>query len=153
MSRSSSMSSPVFILNGPNLNLLGQREPEIYGQGSLEDIETLCRETGKKLDLGIEFRQSNHEGTLVDWIQEAGKDGAALIINAGAYSHTSVAVMDALKALPIPVVEVHLSNIFAREDFRHHSYISPVATGIICGFGPKGYQLGLEAVYESLTRL
>jgi 3-dehydroquinate dehydratase II len=146
------MSSPVFILNGPNLNLLGKREPEIYGRGTLADIETLCRETGKKLDLEIEFRQSNHEGELVDWIQEAGEESAAVIINAGAYSHTSVAIMDALKALPIPVIEVHLSNIFAREKFRHHSYISPIATGIICGFGPKGYQLGIEAVYDSLMR-
>ncbi len=146
------MSSPVFILNGPNLNLLGHREPEIYGVESLADVEASCRNVGKKLGLDIEFRQTNHEGELVDWIQQAGEEGAALIINAGAYSHTSIAIMDALKALPIPIIEVHLSNIFAREGFRHHSYISPIATGIICGFGPKGYQLGLEAVYESLMR-
>ncbi len=146
------MTRPVFILNGPNLNLLGQREPEIYGHDTLADIENLCRETGKKLNLEVEFRQSNHEGVLVDWIQEAGSGSAAVIINAGALSHTSIAIMDALKAIPVPIIEVHLSNIFAREEFRHHSYISPIATGIICGFGPKGYQLGIEAVYESLKR-
>ncbi len=146
------MSSPVFILNGPNLNLLGQREPDIYGPESLADIEAGCREVAKKLGLDIEFRQTNHEGVLVDWIQEAGGESAAVIINAGAYSHTSIAILDALKALPVPVIEVHLTNIFAREGFRHHSYISPVATGIICGFGPKGYQLALEALHESLMR-
>jgi 3-dehydroquinate dehydratase-2 len=146
------MSSPVFILNGPNLNLLGTRETDIYGQTSLEDIEALCRDTAKTLGLDIEFRQSNHEGMLVDWIQEAGRDSAALIINAAAYTHTSVALLDALKTLSVPVIEVHLSNIFARDEFRHHSYVSPAATGIICGFGPKGYQLALDAVYESLMR-
>lgn len=146
------MSSPIFILNGPNLNLLGTRETDIYGQTSLKDIEALCSNTAKTLGLEIEFRQSNHEGILVDWIQEAGRDGAALIINAAAYTHTSVAILDALKTLSVPVIEVHLSNIFAREAFRHHSYVSPAATGIICGFGPKGYQLALDAVYESLMR-
>ncbi len=147
------MSSPVFILNGPNLNLLGTRETDIYGQASLEDIEALCRDTAGTLGLDIEFRQSNHEGMLVDWIQEAGRDGAALIINAAAYTHTSVALLDALKALSVPVIEVHLSNIFARDEFRHHSYVSPAAMGIICGFGPKGYQLALDAVYDSLMQL
>ena len=146
------MSSPIFILNGPNLNLLGTRETDIYEQTSLKDIEALCSNTAKTLGLEIEFRQSNHEGILVDWIQEAGRDGAALIINAAAYTHTSVAILDALKTLSVPVIEVHLSNIFAREAFRHHSYVSPAATGIICGFGPKGYQLALDAVYESLMR-
>lgn len=147
------MSSPVFILNGPNLNLLGEREPDIYGHESLDNIEALCKETAEKLGLEIEFRQTNHEGVLLDWVQEAGREGAALVLNAGAYTHTSVALYDALNALAIPVIEVHLSNIFAREAFRHHSYVSPAATGIICGLGPKGYQLGLEAVYESLMRL
>ncbi len=140
------MPKPVYILNGPNLNLLGQREPEIYGSTTLGDIDALCRKTGERLGLEIEFRQSNHEGDLVDWVQESGSSGSALIVNGGAYTHTSVALLDALKALSIPVIEVHLSNIFAREAFRHQSYISPAAYGIVCGFGAKGYELGLEAV-------
>ena len=128
------MKKTVFILNGPNLNLLGQREPDIYGHTTLEDIESMCLATAKRIGLDIEFRQSNHEGDLVDWVQEAGSKGQALIVNAGAYTHTSVALLDALKALSIPVIEVHLSNIFAREAFRHKSYVSPAANGIICGF-------------------
>lgn len=146
------MAATVYILNGPNLNMLGTREPEVYGHETLNDIEKLCREAGKGLKLDIEFRQSNHEGVLVDWIQEAGKEGAGLIINAGAYTHTSVALLDALKTLSIPVIEVHLSNIYAREPFRHNSYISPAATGIICGFGPKGYQLAIEAVKDRIGK-
>lgn len=142
------MSKPVFVINGPNLNMLGQREPDIYGSTTLEDINGLCQAAGKRLGFEIEFRQSNHEGDLVDWIQEANAEGCALIINAGAYTHTSVALLDALKAVEVPVVEVHLSNIFARESFRHQSYVSPAANGIICGFGAKGYELGLESVAD-----
>ncbi|MBZ0217925.1 MAG: type II 3-dehydroquinate dehydratase [Fimbriimonadaceae bacterium] len=145
------MSKPVFILNGPNLNMLGQREPDIYGHTTLDDIAALCRSAGARLGLDVECRQSNHEGDLVDWVQEANAKGSALIVNAGAYTHTSVALLDALKAVAIPVVEIHLSNIFSREAFRHHSYVSPAANGIICGFGAKGYELGLEAVAEILS--
>lgn len=140
------MGKSVFILNGPNLNLLGTREPDIYGSVTLQDIEALCAAKAKSLGLEIVFRQTNHEGELIDWIQEAGKTGNGIILNAGAYTHTSVAIHDALKSIAVPVVEVHLSNIFAREPFRHHSYVSPTAYGIICGFGPKGYELALEAL-------
>ena len=144
------MDKPVFILNGPNLNLLGQREIDIYGSTTLADIESLCRDKAASLKLSVEFRQTNHEGELVDWIHEAASAARGIILNAGAYTHTSVAVHDALKAVNAPVVEVHLSNIFAREPFRHHSYISPLARGIICGFGPKGYELALEALHETV---
>lgn len=140
------MASVVFVLNGPNLNMLGTREPAVYGSRTLADVEADCREAGSRLGLGIEFRQTNHEGQLIDWVQEAGKAGAAILINPGAYTHTSIALHDALKGAGRPVVEVHLSNIFAREPFRHHSYVSPVATGVICGLGPKGYVLALEAL-------
>lgn len=140
------MASVVFVLNGPNLNMLGTREPAVYGSRTLADVEADCREAGSRLGLGIEFRQTNHEGQLIDWVQEAGKAGAAILINPGAYTHTSIALHDALKGASRPVVEVHLSNIFAREPFRHHSYVSPVATGVICGLGPKGYVLALEAL-------
>lgn len=137
---------PVFVLNGPNLNLLGTREPEIYGSTTLADIEKMVRARGKELGCAIEFRQSNEEGELVTSIQEAGAKGRGIVINAAAYTHTSVAIHDALKSVSIPVAEVHLSNIYKRESFRHHSYISPVATGVICGFGAKGYVLALEAI-------
>lgn len=140
------MSKPIYILNGPNLNLLGTREPEIYGNTTLADIEALCARRAQSMGRAIVFRQSNHEGILVDWIQEAGTQASALLLNGGAYTHTSVALHDALRNLQIPVIEVHLSNIFAREPFRHHSYISPAARGIICGFGAKGYELALEAL-------
>ncbi|HEX6956498.1 MAG TPA: type II 3-dehydroquinate dehydratase [Ferrovibrio sp.] len=138
----------IYVLNGPNLNLLGQRQPEIYGRDTLADVERLCRQAGEKLGLGIVFRQSNHEGELVDWIQEARSKAVGIVINAGAYTHTSVALLDALSAAEKPVIEVHLSNIFRRENFRHHSYISMAAKGVICGFGPKGYVLALEALAE-----
>jgi 3-dehydroquinate dehydratase-2 len=138
--------SPIFILNGPNLNLLGQREPEIYGYTTLADIEALCQHKAQSLGLTIQCRQSNHEGELVDWVQQAGREGSGLIINAGAYSHTSVALHDALKALSIPTMEVHLSNIFAREAFRHHSHLSAVVKGVICGLGAEGYVLALQAL-------
>lgn len=139
------MSKTITILNGPNLNLLGTREPEIYGATTLADIEKLCAETAKKHGFTIDFKQTNQEGDLVDWIQAA-RASAALILNAGGYTHTSVAMHDALKTLTIPIMEVHLSNPHAREAFRHHSYVSPVAKGIICGLGAKGYQLAIEAI-------
>lgn len=146
------MDRRAFVLNGPNLNLLGSREKDVYGETTLADIAELCAGRAKALGLGIEFRQSNHEGELVDWVHEAGAEGAGIVLNAGAYTHTSVALHDAVRAVAVPVVEVHLSNIFAREPFRHHSYISPAAVGIVCGFGPKGYQLALDALAEALAR-
>ena len=140
------MAIPVFVLNGPNLNMLGTREPGIYGGKSLADIERDCKATGKKLGLSVDFRQTNQEGVLVDWIQEAARSARGIVINPGAYTHTSVALQDAIRAAGLPVIEVHLSNIFARERFRHHSYVSPVAAGVICGLGPDGYLLALEAL-------
>ncbi|MCC6982111.1 MAG: type II 3-dehydroquinate dehydratase [Bauldia sp.] len=142
------MPAPVFVLNGPNLNLLGTREPGVYGTTTLAMIENDCVAHAGKLKLAIDFRQTNHEGELVDWIQEASRVASGIVINPGAYTHTSVALHDALKAGGKPVVEVHLSNIFAREPFRHHSYVSPVAAGIISGFGPHGYLLALEAIHR-----
>ncbi|MCU0895638.1 MAG: type II 3-dehydroquinate dehydratase [Rhodospirillales bacterium] len=139
------MTARILVLNGPNLNLLGRREPQIYGRETLADIEAACRRRADALGVGLDWRQSNAEGELVDWIQ--GVDGrfAAIIINAGAYTHTSIAILDALLAAGVPVFEVHLSNIFRREDFRHVSYVSKAATGVICGLGPLGYELAIEA--------
>jgi len=145
------MAKRVLVLNGPNLNLLGTREPDIYGAHTLNDVETLCQQTGAELDLGIDFRQSNHEGELVTWIQEARTSADAILINPAAYSHTSVAIHDALKAVGLPVAEVHLSNIHQREAFRHHSYVSAVAFGVICGFGITGYRMALMALAEKLN--
>ena len=142
----------VFVLNGPNLNLLGRREPQIYGSTTLQDIEKLVREKAEALGAAVTFRQSNHEGHLVDWIHEAGAQGAGIIINAGAYTHTSVALLDALNAAELPVVEVHLSNIYKRESFRHHSYISPAAVGVIAGLGSQGYLVALQALARLLAR-
>lgn len=136
----------VFVLNGPNLNLLGVREPATYGYDTLADVEERCLARGAALDLTVEFRQTNHEGTLVDWIQEAREAADGIILNAGALTHTSVAVHDALKAADVPIIEVHLSNIFRRETFRHHSYVSLAANGGIFGLGPQGYELALEAI-------
>jgi 3-dehydroquinate dehydratase-2 len=136
----------VFILNGPNLNLLGVREPAVYGHDTLADIEERCLARAAALDVQIEFRQTNHEGQLVDWIQEARESADGIILNAGALTHTSVAIFDALSAAALPLVEVHLSNIFRRESFRHHSYVSLAANGVICGLGPQGYELALDAV-------
>ena len=143
------MSKSVHIINGANLNLLGTRQTDIYGEVSLADIEAQCAARLAEHGLTLKFQQSNDEGALVDMIQEANQS-CGLIINGGAYSHTSIAILDALKTLAIPVIEVHLSNIFAREDFRHHSYISPAATGIICGLGAHSYYLAIDAVAELL---
>ena len=144
------MNSSVLVLNGPNLNLLGTREPEIYGSETLVDIETACRERAKDLGLMVEFRQSNTEGELVDWVQEAGRSFDGLVVNAGAYTHTSLALLDALLAVDLPIVEVHLSNIHQRDEFRHHSYISKAADGMICGLGGQGYELALDALASKL---
>lgn len=145
------MPKPIYVLNGPNLNLLGSREPEVYGHATLNDVAAQTEAKASTLGLEIEFRQSNREGELVEWIQEARDGASGIIINAGAYTHTSVAILDALLAADVPCVEVHLSNLFAREEFRHHSYISPVAIGLICGFGPKGYEFAVEALAERIA--
>jgi 3-dehydroquinate dehydratase-2 len=142
----------VYILNGPNLNLLGVREPSVYGRDTLADIEERCLARAVALDLQIEFRQTNHEGQLVDWIQEARESADGIIINAGALTHTSVALLDALTAADLPAIEVHLSNIFRRESFRHQSYVSLAANGVICGLGSQGYELALDALAELIGR-
>jgi 3-dehydroquinate dehydratase II len=135
----------IHVLNGPNLNLLGTREPSIYGHLTLADIERRLRErAGNRAS--ITFRQSNHEGELVTWLQQAGEAGAGVILNAGAYTHTSVALRDAIAGAKVEAIEVHLSNVHAREGFRHHSYLAPVSKGVICGFGPLSYELALEAL-------
>lgn len=138
----------VLVLNGPNLNLLGTREPDVYGAATLADIEAMVERRAAELGLEVVFRQSNHEGQLIDWLHEARQTCAGVIFNPGAYTHTSVALHDAIKAIEIPVVEVHLSNPHAREPFRHRSYVSPVARGVIQGFGPHGYVLALEAAAQ-----
>lgn len=138
----------IFVLNGPNLNLLGQRRPEIYGHQTLEDVKESCEDRAAMLGLEVDFRQTNHEGVLVDHIQEARESAAGIIINPAAYSHTSIAVHDALEAFEGPILEVHLSNIHAREPFRHHSYVSTVAKGVLCGFGSRGYLMALDAMVE-----
>lgn len=138
--------SSILILNGPNLNLLGTRQPEVYGADTLADVEALCRSVAEDLGLTVRFAQSNHEGVLIDEIHACrGKDDG-ILLNAGAYTHTSIALMDAIRSAEVPVVEVHLSNIHARESFRHRSYIAPVAVGQIAGFGIQGYELGLRAL-------
>jgi 3-dehydroquinate dehydratase-2 len=142
--------SLIMVLNGPNLNLLGTREPAVYGTGTLDELETLCAETAEGLGVAIDFRQSNLEGELITWVQEARTNAAALIINPAGYSHTSIALMDAISALDIPVIEVHLSNIHKRESFRHHSYVSLAADGVICGLGFAGYRLALIALSDIL---
>ena len=143
---------PVLVLNGPNLNMLGKRQPDIYGRETLADVEKACRSEAARLGLTIEFAQSNHEGALVDLIQAAREKNSAIVINAGAYTHTSVALLDALNAAELPAVEVHISNIYKRESFRHHSYISPAAVGVIAGLGTQGYLLALQALARLLKR-
>jgi len=142
------MAASVYLLNGPNLNLLGEREPEIYGSATLADIEAEAKAAARALGLQLEFRQSNHEGVLVDWVQEADDKAAGLIINPGAYTHTSVALFDALKAAAIPKIELHLSNIHAREEFRRRSLTAPAADGVIMGLGAAGYRLALDALND-----
>jgi 3-dehydroquinate dehydratase-2 len=145
------MAKPIYVLNGPNLNLLGTREPEVYGRETLDDLRARCECKAAALGFVVDFRQSNDEGVLVTWIQEARTKAAGLIVNAGAFTHTSIAMLDALLACPIPSVEVHLSNIFTREPFRHHSYISKAVRGVICGFGALGYELAIEALAASIV--
>jgi 3-dehydroquinate dehydratase-2 len=145
------MTHVIYVLNGPNLNLLGSREPDTYGRHTLADVETLCRNTAAALGLAVEFRQTNSEGTLIDFVHEAGAKGAAgLIVNAGGYTHTSVALHDALKAVALPTIEVHISNIFTREPFRHRSLVAPAATASLCGFGIDGYRLALLGLADRL---
>ncbi len=140
------MAKPIYVLNGPNLNLLGVREPDVYGHQTLADVRRRAESAAAATGLTLEFRQSNHEGQLIDWVQEAREKGAGLIVNAGGLTHTSVALLDALQAAELPVIEVHLSNIFRREPFRNHSYISLGATGVICGLGAAGYELAVAAM-------
>ena len=145
------MSKVLHIINGPNLNLLGTREPEVYGTTTLADIEAVCDTRAKAHGLETVCLQSNDEGEMVNFIQAARTDASGLIINAGAYSHTSVAILDALQAVEVPIIEVHLSNIFAREEFRHHSYVSGVAAGVICGLGAQGYEMAIDALAARLV--
>lgn len=142
----------IFVLNGPNLNLLGKRQPEIYGFKTLNDIQTDCEQLAKQLGVALTFRQTNHEGVLVDWIQEAGAQEAktGLVINPAALTHTSVALQDVIVGTSIPTIEIHLSNLFKREEFRHHSYVSPVSSGMIFGLGAQGYLLALQAMNDIL---
>ena len=146
------MPKPIYVLNGPNLNLIGVREPSIYGTETLEEIRRRGEARAHALGLVIDFRQSNMEGELVTWIQEARERADGIILNAGAYTHTSIAILDALNAVSKPVIELHLSNIFRREPFRHTSYVTPAAQGLICGFGPKGYELAIEAMADLLAK-
>lgn len=142
----------LLILNGPNLNLLGTREPAVYGRATLADIEATCRARADGLGLDLEFRQSNWEGQLIDWIHEARGRAAAIVINPGGLSHSSISLMDALAGAALPVIEVHLSNIHRREEFRHHSYVSRVAAGVIAGLGAHGYELAVEAASRLVAR-
>jgi 3-dehydroquinate dehydratase-2 len=142
---------PVYVINGPNLNMLGLREPDVYGKETLASLEERCQARGKALALTIAFRQSNIEGEIVSWIQEARNAASGIILNAAAYTHTSIAIHDALKAAQVPVIEVHLTNIYKRAPFRHHSYVSPVADGVLCGFGGQGYELAIDAIHKILT--
>jgi 3-dehydroquinate dehydratase-2 len=150
--RRPSAKKPVLVLNGPNLNMLGKRQPHIYGRETLADVEKACRAEAARLGLTVEFAQSNHEGVLVDLIQAARDNNSAIVINAGAYTHTSVALLDALNAAELLTVEVHISNIYKRESFRHHSYISPAAVGVIAGLGIQGYLVALQALARLLKR-
>lgn len=142
------MTRTVFVLNGPNLNMLGKREPGIYGGKTLADIEADCKATGAELGIDVDFRQTNHEGVLVDWLHEANDHAQAVCINPGAYGHTSIALHDAIRAISTPVIELHLSNIHAREEFRHKTWTAPAVKGIICGFGAQSYTLALRAAKD-----
>jgi 3-dehydroquinate dehydratase-2 len=144
------MAHQILILNGPNLNLLGRREPEIYGRTTLADIEAMCQQEAARLGVMVECRQSNSEGELVSWVHDVPGHFAGLVVNAGADSHTSIALLDALRFLNEPLIEVHLSNIYQRETFRQHSYVSLAAKGIICGFGSRGYLMALAALVAIL---
>ena len=146
------MAQTILVLNGPNLNMLGTREPEIYGTETLADIERRLALQASGLGLSVDFRQSNHEGELVTWIQEGRGRVAGLIINPAAYTHTSIAIMDAIQACDYPVIEIHLSNVHRREAFRDHSYVSKVAVGVICGLGSKGYDLALDAMADLMAK-
>jgi 3-dehydroquinate dehydratase-2 len=137
----------VYVINGPNLNLLGTRQPDVYGHATLADVEKLCHATAERFGLTVEFRQSNHEGEIVDWLQEAARHAAfGVVLNAAAYTHTSVAIHDAIAAMSVPVIEVHISNVFARESFRHRSFVAPVARASLCGFGIDGYALAITGL-------
>ena len=141
------MAKTIYVLNGPNLNLLGTREPQIYGRATLKDVEALCRKAATAHGMAVEFHQSNHEGQIVDWVHEAGASRAVgIVLNPAGLTHTSVSVHDAIKAVSVPVVEVHITNIHAREPWRHHSYVSLVAKAVICGFGIEGYALAIEGI-------
>ena len=140
----------VVVLNGPNLNMLGLRQPHIYGSATLDDVEQLCADTADQLGLAIEFRQTNGEGELITWVQDCRGRAAGIVINPAGYSHTSVALLDALLAVELPVIEVHISNIHKRDEFRHHSFVSKAATGVICGLGIRGYAMALEALADIL---
>lgn len=142
---------PVFVLNGPNLNMLGLREPAVYGSETLKDVEAACQKQAAELGMSIDFRQTNSEGELVSWIHEARDKASSIAINAGAYTHTSVALHDALKAADLPAVELHLSNVHKREAFRHHSFIAPAVNGVICGFGVDSYRLAIRALHSLMT--
>ncbi|MCF8473776.1 MAG: type II 3-dehydroquinate dehydratase [Emcibacter sp.] len=142
----------ILVLNGPNLNMLGKREPDLYGSDTLGDIDKNLTSQALTMNYHIDFRQSNSEGDLIGWIQDSRDSCDAIIINAGAYTHTSIGILDALRLIKQPIIEVHLSNIFKREDFRHHSYISPVAHGVICGFGSHSYILALQSVHNILSK-
>ena len=149
----SAASRTVVVLNGPNLNLLGTREPAVYGSATLADVEQLCRTACERHGWTLDFRQSNHEGDLVDWLHEAGRlhaqgELAGVVLNAGAYTHTSVALLDAIKGTGVPLIELHISNVHAREAFRHHSYISAVARAVMCGLGVAGYGLAIDAIAQ-----
>ncbi|MBS0468186.1 MAG: type II 3-dehydroquinate dehydratase [Proteobacteria bacterium] len=147
------MTKTVYVLNGPNLNLLGTREPQVYGTQTLADVEQICAAACARHGLALEFRQSNHEGALVDWIHEAGRlhvEGrlAGVVLNAAAYTHTSVALLDAVKGTGVPLVELHISNVHARESFRHHSYLAAAARAVMCGFGVQGYALAIDGLAQ-----
>jgi 3-dehydroquinate dehydratase-2 len=147
----------VFVLNGPNLNLLGSREQHVYGSATLSEVERLCREAAESVGLDVDFRQSNHEGDLVDWVQEAGRGAAegrvlGVVINPAAYTHTSIALHDAIAAVQVPVIECHITNVHARESFRRHSYVSPVARAVVAGFGVAGYPLAVLGLHRATQR-